>query len=103
MLGQPYTCFDASKYSILFIVDSEDVFSAAERKKLQTDVDHHGLSVIVIAEWYDVNVMRSLAFNDDNTRRLWHVSIALNACVAIRSLELVLPGTHRRSSRARPQ
>jgi hypothetical protein len=74
VLGQPYTCFDAKKYSMLFIVDSEDVFSAAERQKLQNDVDVHGLSLVVIAEWYDVKVMRSVAFNDDNTRRLWHVS-----------------------------
>jgi len=88
VLGQPYTCFDASKYSILFIVDSEDVFSAAERKKLQTDVDHHGLSVIVIAEWYDINLMRSLAFNDDNTRRLWH---ALTGGAHVPALNELLP------------
>lgn len=72
VLGQPFTCFDATKYGTLFIVDSEDLFAPAEVHKLQDDVNNKGLSLVVIAEWYDHQVMKSVAFNDDNTRSLWH-------------------------------
>eukprot|EP00658_Telonema_sp_P-2_P036317 TRINITY_DN2629_c0_g1_i3.p1 TRINITY_DN2629_c0_g1~~TRINITY_DN2629_c0_g1_i3.p1 ORF type:complete len:868 (-),score=114.27 TRINITY_DN2629_c0_g1_i3:126-2729(-) len=75
VLGQPLTCFDANQYGTLFIVDSEDVFSAAEVEKLQDDVKNKGLSVVVVAEWYHHGVMKSIAFNDDNTRRLWHALV----------------------------
>ena len=35
VLGRPLTCFDASEYGTLLIVDSEDIFSETEKKKLQ--------------------------------------------------------------------
>jgi len=75
ILGRPLTCFDAAQYSTLIIVDSEDLFSDAERKKLQVDVDEKGLSVAIFAEWYEPRVMSSVKFMDDNTRMMWHAVV----------------------------
>ena len=49
VLGQPYTCFDASQYGTLLIVDPEEEFHAEEISKLKEDVEEKGLSVVLLA------------------------------------------------------
>jgi membrane-bound transcription factor site-1 protease len=51
VLGAPYTCFDASQYGTLLLVDSEEEFFSEEILKLKRDVNELGLSVLVFADW----------------------------------------------------
>jgi membrane-bound transcription factor site-1 protease len=39
--------------------------------KLEDDIKEHGLSVIVVGEWYNIEKMKSLEFTDQNTQSLW--------------------------------
>ncbi|XP_071545683.1 membrane-bound transcription factor site-1 protease [Panulirus ornatus] len=70
VLGSPFTCFDASKYGTLMIVDPEEEYFPEEVTKLRRDVEK-GLSVIVFADWYNVSVMKKVKFYDENTKQLW--------------------------------
>lgn len=69
VLGSPYTCFNASLYGTLLIVDPEDEFFPEEIAKIKDDVLEHELSVIVFADWYNTSVMRKIKFYDENTRQ----------------------------------
>lgn len=51
----------------LLIVDSEEEFFPEEISKLKRDIDQ-GLSLVVVADWYNVSVMRKVKFYDENTR-----------------------------------
>lgn len=70
VLGSPFTCFDASQYGTLMIVDAEEEYFPEEITKLKRDVDH-GLSVVIFADWYNVSVMKKVKFYDENTRQWW--------------------------------
>ena len=61
VLGSPYTCFDASQYGTLMIVDAEEEYFPEEIAKLKRDVDA-GLSVVVFGEWYNTSVMKKVKF-----------------------------------------
>lgn len=67
VLGVPLTCFDASQYGTLMIVDPEEEFFPEEIVKLKNDVDS-GLSVVIFADWYNTTVMQKVKFFDQNTR-----------------------------------
>jgi membrane-bound transcription factor site-1 protease len=67
VLGSPLTCFDASQYGTLLLVDSEEEFFPEELAKLRHDVEA-GLSVVIVADWYNASVMRRVKFYDENTR-----------------------------------
>jgi len=69
VLGTPFTCFDATQYGVLLLVDLEEEFFAEEIAKLQADIFKNKLSVIVVAEWFDVSVMEKVRFFDENTRQ----------------------------------
>ncbi|KAF5405447.1 Membrane-bound transcription factor site-1 protease [Paragonimus heterotremus] len=71
ILTSPFTCFDASNYGTLLLVDSEEEFFPAEIEKLFFDVTALGLSLLVFAEWYNTSVIDALRFFDTNTRRIW--------------------------------
>uniref|UniRef100_A0A1S4H8N6 Membrane-bound transcription factor site-1 protease n=1 Tax=Anopheles gambiae TaxID=7165 RepID=A0A1S4H8N6_ANOGA len=71
VLGAPYTCFNASHYGTLLVVDPEEEFFPAEVAKLREDVLERQLSVIVFADWYNTSVMRRIKFYDENTRQWW--------------------------------
>uniref|UniRef100_A0A182P1R8 Membrane-bound transcription factor site-1 protease n=1 Tax=Anopheles epiroticus TaxID=199890 RepID=A0A182P1R8_9DIPT len=71
VLGAPYTCFNASHYGTLLVVDPEEEFFPAEIAKLREDVLDRQLSVIVFADWYNTSVMRRIKFYDENTRQWW--------------------------------
>ncbi|KAJ8532873.1 hypothetical protein K7X08_015762 [Anisodus acutangulus] len=70
-LGSPFTCFDARQYGTLLLVDLEDEYFPEEIKKLRDDVINSGLSVVVFADWYNVDTMVKMRFFDDNTRSWW--------------------------------
>ncbi|RUS72713.1 hypothetical protein EGW08_019524 [Elysia chlorotica] len=70
VLGSPYTCFDASQYGTLLVVDPEEEYFSEEITKLRRDIDK-GLSLIVFADWYNVSVMKKVKFYDENTRQWW--------------------------------
>ena len=71
VLGSPLTCFNASGYGALLIVDSEEEFFPEGIEKLCLDVNEQGLSLIVFADWYNVEVMKKIKFYDENTRQWW--------------------------------
>lgn len=52
ILTEPFTCFDASNYGALLIVDPEDYFSKNEIIKLRRDIEQLDLSLIILADWY---------------------------------------------------
>ncbi|XP_031114171.1 subtilisin-like protease SBT6.1 [Ipomoea triloba] len=70
-LGSPLTCFDARQYGTLLLVDLEDEYFAEEIEKLRDDVINSGLSLVVFADWYNVDTMVKMRFFDDNTRSWW--------------------------------
>lgn len=70
VLGSPFTCFDASQYSTLLIVDAEEEYFPEEVTKLKRDIDN-GLSIVILADWYNVSVMKKVKFYDENTRQWW--------------------------------
>ncbi|KAH9300652.1 hypothetical protein KI387_012235, partial [Taxus chinensis] len=71
ILGSPLTCFDASQYGTLLMVDLEDEFFQEEIDKLEKDVKVHDLGLVVFGDWYNVETMVKMKFFDDNTRSWW--------------------------------
>ena len=71
VLGQPFICFDAKQYGALLIVDPEEEFFPEEIEKLGKDYFENGLSLIIFADWYNVEVMQKVKFFDENTRQWW--------------------------------
>lgn len=71
VLGEPFTCFNASNYGTLLIVDPEEEFFNDEIQKLKSDVLDHNLSVIIFADWYNASVIQKIKFYDENTRQWW--------------------------------
>jgi len=53
ILTQSWSCFDATNYKTLMIIDIEDFFGKEEILKLRRDVEIRGLSLIVVADWYN--------------------------------------------------
>lgn len=70
VLGAPITCFDASQYGTLLMVDSEEEYFPEEITKLRRDIEN-GLSLIIFSDWYNTSVMRKVKFYDENTRQWW--------------------------------
>ncbi|XP_050396545.1 membrane-bound transcription factor site-1 protease [Patella vulgata] len=70
VLGSPFTCFDASQYGTLLLVDAEEEYFPEEVTKLKRDIDN-GLSLIIFGDWYNVSVMKKVKFYDENTRQWW--------------------------------
>lgn len=74
ILDSPISCLsaeDLSQYGGLIILDSEDYFSVEEIATVSRLVSEGGLALIVAAEWYNLDVMRDIRFEDDNTRSWW--------------------------------
>ena len=68
ILSSSLNCFDATNYQTLIIIDSEDYFTTSEIEKLHTDVTEKGLSVFVVSEWWNLEVMDKIKYFDENTR-----------------------------------
>ena len=71
ILASPATCFNASEYGALLVVDPEEEWHEAEVEKLAADVKKRGLGLVVVGEWFNTATMASLRFYDDNTRSWW--------------------------------
>ncbi|XP_002028387.2 membrane-bound transcription factor site-1 protease [Drosophila persimilis] len=71
VLREPYTCFNASDYGTLLIVDPEKEFDDDEVHILKEHVHKDGLSVVIFADWYNTTVMKKIKFFDENTRQWW--------------------------------
>ena len=55
----------------MLIVDAEEEYFPEEITKLREDIEQHGLSLIVVADWYNIEVMKKVKFYDENTRQWW--------------------------------
>ena len=64
ILRGTFECYDARNYGILMIVDPEETYSPEEIYKLENDVMIHGLSVVVLADWYDTSIMAKNSFRN---------------------------------------
>lgn len=53
MLTESFSCFDAANYKVLLIIDPEDYFTKGEILKLRHDYEQNGLSLIIVADWYN--------------------------------------------------
>lgn len=71
VLGEPFTCFNASNYGTLLIVDPEEEYFVEEIQKLKRDILEFNLNLIVFADWYNTTVMNKIKFFDENTRQWW--------------------------------
>ncbi|XP_078169721.1 SITE-1 protease [Carex rostrata] len=71
ILGSPLTCFDATQYGTLLMVDLEEEYFPEEIAKLRDDVVNKGLGLAVFAEWYHTDTMVKMTFFDENTRSWW--------------------------------
>lgn len=71
VLGSALTCFNASRYGVLLLVDPEEEYHPDEVEKLRRDVLEFGLAVVVLADWYNTTVMTKIKFYDENTKQWW--------------------------------
>lgn len=71
VLREPFTCFNASDYGALLIVDPEKEFADEEILAMQENVYKNGLSVVIFGDWYNTTVMKKIKFFDENTRQWW--------------------------------
>lgn len=74
ILDQPLSCFGvnrAREYGGIILLDTEDFFSRNDTDLLEELVKLHGSALIVAAEWYSLDAMESIRFEDDNTRSWW--------------------------------
>lgn len=88
LLTESFTCFNALDYKVLMIIDPEDYFGLAEISKLREDFETKGLSLVIIADWYNQDLMQRNMFFNNNTFELWKPFMAganvptLNALLA---------------------
>jgi len=71
VLGYPFTCFDAKNYGTLLLVDPEEEYFPEEIEKLHTDIEKNDLSVLVISDWYNEEVIDKIKFFDDGSKQWW--------------------------------
>lgn len=60
VLGEPYTCFNATNYGALLVIDPEEEFFSEEISKIKHDFAKFNLSVIIFADWYNISVMKKV-------------------------------------------
>ena len=70
-LNQPLTCFSAENYKALLLVDIEDYLSEEEITKLRVDVETRGLSLIVVADWYNKEKIEKTNYFNTGTFEEW--------------------------------
>jgi len=72
ILRGPWTCFDANQYQTLLVIDTEEDIEEVEINKIENDIRNNGLSILILAEWYDELKLLISQFNDENTRSRWY-------------------------------
>ena len=66
LLHNDFTQFAAERYAALLIVDGEDEFDSIEMAKLHDDVQHNGLSLIIIGDWNNAAQIGNVRHFDTN-------------------------------------
>ena len=66
------TCFDADNYKALMLIDIEDYLSDVEILKLREDIETKELSLIVVADWYNKEKIKSKKYFNIVTFEEWH-------------------------------
>ena len=61
ILHGAYTCFDATQYAVLLMVDLEEDFFAEEMEKLRADVVQKGLSLVILADWFNAKFIKKVS------------------------------------------
>ena len=64
----PLTCYDMSQYGALLIIDPKDEFFAEEVTLIQS----HVTSLVVVADWYNIQMMDKIQFYDSSTFIQWY-------------------------------
>ena len=59
----------AVRGAAVLLVDSEEEFGAEEAAKLRDDLANRGLSLVVFAEWYNVELMKKMRFFEKTSIR----------------------------------
>ncbi|QDZ20650.1 subtilisin-like protein [Chloropicon primus] len=72
VLSSSMTCFDASQYGLLVVIDPEMEFDQEEIDKLYTDVTKEGMGLLVLADWYDRHMIDKYTLWNDNYRATMH-------------------------------
>ena len=75
VLSSSMTCFDASEYGMLVIVDPEMEFDVEEIDKLYDDVVNGGLGLLVLGEWYDKYIEDKYTLFNPNYRMTMYPAI----------------------------
>lgn len=57
ILSEPVTCFNASDFGALMLIDVEKKFSWDEILKLRHDMLNKGLNLVVFAEWSEESLV----------------------------------------------
>lgn len=70
-MGEPYTCFNATNYGSLLVIDPEEEFFSEEIVKIENDIANYNLSVIIFADWYNVSVMKKVHCYSVNFALTW--------------------------------
>jgi len=86
VLNEPFTCFDASLYGTLLLADPEDYFSMIEIEKLRRDLEAGGLSIVILAEWFNEEIMHKNEFFNNNTFERWSPFMAGGNILALNEL-----------------
>lgn len=71
ILRSPWLCFDASEYGVLLVADPEELLHEQEVIKLVQDVRERGLSLLLVADWFDEKLLSQAEFFDGNTHSTW--------------------------------
>jgi membrane-bound transcription factor site-1 protease len=66
ILRSSFLCFDSNNYGMLVIIDPEEEFWPEEINKLETDIKMNGLSLLIIADWYDEYEIMRNQFKDES-------------------------------------
>ena len=71
VLGRSALCFDPALYGVLMVVDGEEEWWGEEVARVYEAVVRGGMGLLVVGEWYNVQVMREVKFWDENTASWW--------------------------------
>lgn len=71
VLNEPITCFDSKNYIAYILADPERALTKNEVTKLQKDLEKRGLSLIVIADWQDAEMLKKHRFVSEVTQKEW--------------------------------
>lgn len=72
ILNEPLTCFDARNYGALLMIDIEDYLSDEEISSLRYGFEQQGLTLIIVADWYNEEVLKQKKYYNIVTFEDWY-------------------------------